>query len=212
MATHKRVEANEKNPRSAPRARKRKGISTTAALKSAVTGKDIVILGEHPRKFDKFRSTLIADIAPQSALEQFFAEKAAFDAWRLMRMTRFETALYRREERNLRLETAESEMRSYETPNRALEFVKALSSPGIHKGTFWKHHAAETKFEKLEAEPKPPMIRFVELLEPRWATFLNLERYGSAISRSFTRCLFEVQRLQAMRSVKRMKAPAVWEP
>jgi hypothetical protein len=177
-----------------------------------MTGKDIAIFGEDPKQFDRFRSAVIKDIAPQGAIQQFLAEKAVYDAWRLERITRFETALYRREERNLRLETVESEMRSYEKPNQPLEFIKAARTPIIQEGGIWGYYAAQTKLKKLETEPKPAMIRFVELLEPRWATFLNLERYGNAISRSFTRCLFKVQRLQTMRRVKMMIAPAVSEP
>ena len=47
------------------------------------------------------------------------------------------------------------------------------------------------------------------MLETEWKTFSNLERYETALFRSFTRALHEVQRLQAMRAGERVPAPAI---
>lgn len=157
------------------------------------------ILGEDPKQFDKFRSTIIDDIAPQGALEDFFVENLVVDGWRLRRIPRFETALYRRLERLLRLQAAESEKRAHETEINPATHLFKIMRPGVQEGEFWEHHAAEAKLEELQEEPVPEIIGFVRLLETHWATFSNLERYGGALFRSFARTLRELQNLRAMK-------------
>jgi hypothetical protein len=60
----------------------------------------------------------------------------------------------------------------------------------------------------LHAEPVPPLVSLLSLLEGLQPTLSNLERYETTLFRSLTRALHELQRLQAIRAGERVQAPA----
>ena len=84
MTSERQNEANKRNAQlsTGPRTADGRARVASNALKHGLTGKQVVLPGEDPAEFDAFRSDLIADLAPQGALEEIFAEKIVADAWR----------------------------------------------------------------------------------------------------------------------------------
>lgn len=95
MASERQIAANRLNAlrSSGPRSAEGKARVASNALKHGLTGKQVVLPGEDPAEFDAFRSDLIADRAPQGALEEIFAEKIVADAWRFRRALQLVAAL-----------------------------------------------------------------------------------------------------------------------
>src|ERR1700756_1832770 len=98
MASERQTAANRSNSQlsTGPRSAEGKARVAANAMKHGLTGKQVVLPGEDPAEFDSFRSDLIADLAPQGALEETLAEKIVTDTWRLRRVPVLEAALHRR--------------------------------------------------------------------------------------------------------------------
>ena len=150
MSSDRQIKANKQNAQhsTGPRTENGKARVASNALKHGLTGKQVVLPGEDPAEFDAFRSDLIADLAPQGALEEFLAEKIVADAWRLRRVPQLEAALYRREEREARLEAVRKEKSSCET-----SILKQMQS--IHESSEIlpdrreAHQAAEARLREI---------------------------------------------------------------
>ena len=179
------------------------------ALKHGLTSKQVVLPGEDPAEFNALRSDLIAELAPQGALEQIFAEKIVADAWRLRRAQQLVPALYRREEREAELEVARREKSSCETSFFEQLMESSMPEPEVRPDRREAHQAAEARLREIRDEPVAPLIPLTRLLEKLLPTLSNLDRYEITLFRSLTRALHELQRLQAMRAGERVPAPAV---
>ena len=168
---------------------------------------NITIPGEQPEELDSFRSALVNELAPQGALEGIFVEKIVAYAWRFRRIPHFEAALYRREEKQIRVRAARNEIRDC----REFSLAQAIAriEGDVRPEAREAHQAAEARLKEMQAEPESPIAIVARVLETEWVTFSNLERYETEIFRSFTRGLHELQRFQAMRAGERISAPAV---
>jgi hypothetical protein len=164
MSSDRQIEANRQNAQrsTGPRTADGKARVASNALKHGLTGKQVVLPGEDPAEFDSFRSDLIADLAPQGALEEILAEKIVTDTWRLRRVPVLEAALHRRG-----------------------------CQMGAEEGLNLTDSVITTGSLAMYAE-----------------TFTNLWRYEIALSRSSSRTLHELQRLQAARAGERVPPPA----
>ena len=65
------------------------------SVKHGLTGKQAVLPGESQEAYDGLRAGFLADLKPRSTIEHFLAERIIAAAWRLLRLQRMETALYR---------------------------------------------------------------------------------------------------------------------
>ena len=137
------------------------------ALKHGLTGKQVVLPGEDPAEFDAFRSGLIAELAPQGALEEILAEKVVADAWRLRRVSQMEAALYWREKRQKALSAASAKVSSAETsPMREIEgSAYSVYKSEVRPDRREAHQVALAKLQELHAEPVPPLVSLLSLLE-----------------------------------------------
>jgi hypothetical protein len=207
MATQKQVTANRQcSMRSTgPKEKGRTEKFSNNALNYGLTG--ITIPGEHPEELDAFRSALVGDLAPQSALEKIIVEKIVVDAWRFRRIPQFEAALYQYEEKQIRIQAVQNEMGEYRefSLGQAIARIVGEVRPEAREA----NQAAEARLKEVQAEPVPSITRLAWVLEKEWDTFSNLERHETALFRSFTKALRELQRLQARRAGERMPAPAI---
>ena len=211
MSSDQQIEANRLNAQKStgPRTAEGKERVASNALKHGLTGKQVVLPGEDPAEFDAFRSGLIAELAPQGALEEILAEKVVADAWRLRRVPPLEAALYWREERQKALSAASAKVSSYETSfmREMEESAYSVYKSEVRPDRREAHQAAVAKLQELRAEPVPPLVSLLSLLEGLQPTLSNLERYETTLFRSLTRALHELQRLQAIRAGERVPAP-----
>jgi hypothetical protein len=64
--------------------------SSLNAVKHGLRSERPVLPGEDPAEWDAFRSAIVADLAPASALEAELADRVALQLWRLRRAARYE--------------------------------------------------------------------------------------------------------------------------
>ena len=210
MSNDRQIEANRQNAQrsTGPRTADGKARVASNALKHGLTGKQIVLPGEDPAEFDSFRSDLIADLAPQGALEEILAEKIVADVWRLRRVPQLEAAFYWREDRRAKLEAAWNEKSSCETDSMKEVMTPPTFPSKVLPDRREAHQAAVAKWQELRAEPIPPLVPLTSILETVLTTLSSLERYETTLFRSLTKALHELQRLQAVRAGERVPAPA----
>lgn len=76
-----------------PRTSKGKASSSMNAIRHGLSSTSPVIRGvEDPREWARFRSAIVADLAPVGAVEEHLAERVALGFWRQLRCARAETA------------------------------------------------------------------------------------------------------------------------
>lgn len=96
QASPARATANRENARlpMGPRTPEGKVQSSRNAITHGLTARpDLLLPGEDVETYDAFRAGLLATLAPEGELEQFHAQRAAWLAWRLSRVTRIEAAV-----------------------------------------------------------------------------------------------------------------------
>jgi hypothetical protein len=209
MSGQKRIESSQQNSVRNTGPEKEGGIekSSNNAFKYGLTG--ITTPGEDPEDLDAFRSAIVNGLAPQGALEKIFVEKIVADAWRFRRIPNFEAALYQYEEKEIRVQAVNNEMG--DCREFSLAQVIARIRGEVRPEAREAYQAAEARLKEMQAEPVPSITRLAWVLQREWEMFSNLERYETALFRSFSKALREVQRLQAMRAGERAPAPAVLE-
>jgi hypothetical protein len=92
------IEANRRNARlsTGPRTPQGKAATRLNALKHGLTAQHITLFDECAEDFEAFHAELVAALRPKGAVEQALAERAVLCAWRLRRVYRFETGLFRK--------------------------------------------------------------------------------------------------------------------
>jgi hypothetical protein len=207
MATQKQIVANRQNSMrsTGPKTEGDTEKSSNSAIKCGLTA--ITIPGENPEEVDAFRSALVGDLAPQSALEEIIVEKIVADAWRFRRIPQFEAALYHYEEKQIRIQAVKNEMGEYREFSLGQVIARIVGE--VRPEAREANQAAEARLKEVQAETVPSITRLAWVLQTEWDTFSNLERYETALFRSFAKALRELQRLQARRAGERMPAPAI---
>jgi hypothetical protein len=200
MGTDKRIETSNRIESD-----RRIEKSSNNALMYRLAG--ITIPGEHPEDLDAFRSALVNELAPQGALEKIFVEKIVADAWRFRRIPQFEAALYHYEEKQIRIQAVKNEMGEYREFSLGQVIARIVGE--VRPEAREANQAAEARLKEVQAETVPSITRLAWVLQTEWDTFSNLERYETALFRSFAKALRELQRLQARRAGERMPAPAI---
>jgi hypothetical protein len=98
MATAAQIAANRRNAlkSTGPRTAAGKAVSSRIGLRHGLTSRRLVVPGEDPRDFKRFRAELRAALAPRDAREERLAETVVHAAWRQRRAWRAEAALFKR--------------------------------------------------------------------------------------------------------------------
>jgi hypothetical protein len=99
-----RAEASRKNGARSrgPRTAEGKARSAQNALKHGLRAEKFVVVGgEDPREFAAFEAALVADLAPEGALQTLLAGRIARAAWRLQRADQIEAELFARQMKGL---------------------------------------------------------------------------------------------------------------
>jgi hypothetical protein len=98
VATNLQIEANRRNAQlsTGPKTERGKDASRMNALKHGLTAQQVTLFDERAEDFDAFHAELIGALSPHGTLERALAERAVLCAWRLRRVYRIETGLFRK--------------------------------------------------------------------------------------------------------------------
>jgi hypothetical protein len=92
MPTEKQIEANKRNAlrSTGPATVAGRSISSRNAWKHGLTAREVTVDEAERTKFSAFRDDIVADLAPEGALEEELVEEIAICSWRLRRVYRLE--------------------------------------------------------------------------------------------------------------------------
>jgi hypothetical protein len=98
VATDLQIEANRRNAQlsTGPKTIRGKEASSMNALKHGLTARQVTLFDERAEDFEAFHAELLGPLAPQGTVELALAERAVLCAWRLRRVYRIETGLFRK--------------------------------------------------------------------------------------------------------------------
>jgi hypothetical protein len=98
VATDLQIEANRRNAQlsTGPKTMRGKEASRMNALKHGLTAQQVTLFDERAEDFEAFHAELLGALAPQGTVELALAERAVLCAWRLRRVYRIETGLFRK--------------------------------------------------------------------------------------------------------------------
>ncbi|MGH7812897.1 MAG: hypothetical protein ACREQI_02710 [Candidatus Binataceae bacterium] len=209
MSSDSQIAANRLNARKStgPRSARGKARAASNALKHGLKAARVVIPEEDPTEFQAWRSGLIGALAPAGALEEFFAEKIVTDAWRLKRIPALEAALHRRARHEGLIEAARDAVASFRPS--PLDSIKDLVPAYLRVApeNAEAHQAAKARLADLVGRPTDAAVRATRAWLEYPAVFSVLERYEAALSRSLSRAMHELQRLQAVRAGEAVAPP-----
>jgi hypothetical protein len=96
MASVVQIQANRLNAQKSTGPRTAEGKATAArnAVKHGLLAEQVVIHGEDPEEFDRYRAGMLAELAPIGVVETILAERAVSLAWRLRRAERLQSAVF----------------------------------------------------------------------------------------------------------------------
>ena len=178
MSARRKV-ANQANARrsTGPKTASGKRAVRLNGIKHGLRSKDVILPGEDPNEFTKFRQAIFDDFAPSGAMETFLTDRVVTAAWRLSRSQRAEVALFEWRARELNLQKLHSDGEEIgDGVNGDVESaVRAEDSDCV----FVQDVERTANVEVLVAK-----------------TFDSLNRYATTLERSFYRELNELQRFQ----------------
>ena len=84
MTTQAKIESNRRNARrsTGPRTRDGKAASARNSLRHGLLSKQIIFPDDDIQAFTSFRQNMLADLAPDGALEENLAQRIIVNAWR----------------------------------------------------------------------------------------------------------------------------------
>jgi len=96
MASVAQIQANRSNAQKStgPRTAEGKAAASRNAIKHGLLAEQVVIHGEDPAQFELYRQGMLAELAPEGAVEEILAERAVSLAWRLRRAERLQSAVF----------------------------------------------------------------------------------------------------------------------
>jgi hypothetical protein len=96
MASIAQIQANRSNAQKStgPRTAEGKATASHNAVKHGLLAEQVVIHGEDPAQFELYRAGMLAELAPEGAVEEMLAERAVSLAWRLRRAERLQSAVF----------------------------------------------------------------------------------------------------------------------
>jgi hypothetical protein len=96
MSTQKQIDANRRNAQKStgPKTAQGKSVSRLNARRDGFTGQILILDAEDRPHFEKFQTSLLADLYPETALERSLAHAIAWDTWRLNHLRAVECNIY----------------------------------------------------------------------------------------------------------------------
>lgn len=96
MATEAQVRANRLNAKrsTGPRTAEGKAVVAQNAVKHGLSARQAVIVGEDMGEFEFYREQMLAELAPEGAMESALAQRAVGLAWRLRRAERLQNEAF----------------------------------------------------------------------------------------------------------------------
>ena len=187
--SERRKASNRANARrsTGPKTREGKRAVRLNGVKHGLRSRDVILPGEDPNEFTKFRQAIFDDFVPTGATEIFLCDRVVTAAWRLLRSQRAEVALFEWRERELNLQKLRSDGEEIgDGVNGGIEgAVRAEDSECV----FVQDVERTSNVEALVAN-----------------TFNSLNRYATTLERNFYRDLNELQRFQDMHRSRQAKA------
>jgi hypothetical protein len=98
MATQLQITANRRNAlySTGPRTKRGKSIARVNALKHGLSAEHVVLFDEEVAEFERFFRKWMGACKPRGFVERQLVERIAICAWRLRRVYRIETGLFRK--------------------------------------------------------------------------------------------------------------------
>ena len=205
MPTIKQIEANKRNATRSTGPTTSEG-KRTAALSATRHGLcasgSVLVPGEDPEEFRAFVERMITEIDPQTELESRLAERLVGLAWRLRRAPVVEAQILKwfyHDEVCARANTeadwyVEEDEEGFEEP--------VVTQPRL------RSQALKRAGQAVQARDDGTILaRAFQKAGGSKDPLALLERYERSLERSFSRCLHELQRLQASRSGREVPLP-----
>ena len=203
MSSKNRISANRVNSRysTGPRTDRGKQRSSMNAVKHGLTANTDIIPGDKPYSYKSFRHQLLLELSPQSLIEQILADRIIGASWRLKRIPKLESSIFR-------------EMRTKESqPAPALaELAIALANAKKSANRPDMDDVAQAQGGE-PSRPSPVSSQGAEPSRSRSSTsrrstgwlehsehFARFVRYESALERSLFRCLKEFRETKSLPS------------
>jgi hypothetical protein len=166
------------------------------ALRHGLLARDVVLPGEDVNAFEEFWNRVRADIAPVGPIEEFLADRVVNSLWRLLRLTRAETALFHWRAYGLKAHQLAEQARSYEE-----NFLHSLSLPTeiTDEALHAEAMAALGRAERERDRDELLVGRALDADAREADAFGKLARYETTIERSLFRTLYELRQFQEER-------------
>jgi hypothetical protein len=209
VSTRRQKAANRQNSRKSkgPVTPEGKAVSSENATRHGLLAtKSVLLPTEDPAAFEGFRDKIHAQLTPVGDLEAALAERIVVALWKLRRLELIETGLLTSQYYDLMAEYAEQKAESFtvqilsdlEEQEKADTMVSGrteITKPLLHRRAM--EEAQE--FKSLGRSEVPTLgrvfVRSVTAPDP----LSKLQRYHSALERTFYMALHELQRIQAAR-------------
>ena len=218
MATQKQIEANRRNAQSStgPKTEAGKAASSANAISHGLTAAgDVLLQDESVDAFEELQRDMLADLAPQGALQGMLARQIVQLLWRLDRVARLEAELFLHGE----LAAKRDKLRA-PGPNNAhraaLERVyadkdgkcpEALTKSLDEKDRAFEERRREILAVDMEILLGAPSAMILVEREASARAFDRLMRYEAMLQRSLNRTLAEFRSLKR-EAAKEAKAEA----
>jgi hypothetical protein len=180
MTTQAQTIANQRNAQNStgPRTTQGKADASQNSLKHGLTANQIVIKSEEQADFDLHRAQILDELAPDTPIESFLAERIASTSWRLKRAENFQ---------NLSID--------------ALGTPKTGPLTKFHQALLAKY-APDTQTGPEELDPELALGRMLVKDFSDNRVLEKLLMYERRIEGSLYRTMLEIQRLKMIKKIK----------
>ena len=208
MTSDKQVRANQRNAlkSTGPKTAEGKAAVHHNALKHGLLSQEVLLPGEDEAVLKELSENLRAELQPVGELENLFVDRIIAAYWRLRRLGRVETGIFKWELYRELAEQSRQEARSYER-----SILDAIGGPEEITDKP-KHQEALATAKEMQAKQNTETATlgrtFIQDANKANA-FSKLSRYETAIERSLFKALHELQRLQIARRANGEVTPPV---
>jgi hypothetical protein len=207
MTSERRTAANQANARrsTGPKTSRGKAVVRFNALRHGLLARDAVLPGEDADAFEDLLNRIRSDLSPIGPIEELLVDRVANAMWRLRRLVRAETALFRWRLHALKTNRLADLARSFEE-----SLVDRLSITTI------TDRASHTEVMEARSRAASERDRDEVLIEctidadaKDGDAFGKLMRYETSLERSLFRTLSELRQIKHERQ-KRHSPPPIW--
>jgi hypothetical protein len=213
MTSDKQARANRRNglKSTGPKTPEGKAAVRHNATKHGLLSRDVLLPGEDGAALEELSERLWDELQPVGELESLLVDRITAAYWRLRRLGRVEAGIFAWQLYEELAERAKEEAQTYERSSLE-DFIENRYGPSTRITDEQKHQEALSKVQEMKAKQDADttmlgrtFIRDAEGVN----AFSKLSRYETAIERSFSKALHELQRLQAARRAEGNVPPPV---